>query len=124
MLATLLLSLSLMKSRLPPRKSGPIVDFSAFQDPAYSIFLICKFSATSVIRTIKNPTDAQLAVFVTYTGLYVPFFYIESYATSIGVRGDMVFYMLIIMNAASVLGRIFPPFVADKYEPQRSSPLL
>ena len=42
MLATLLLSLSLMKSRLPPRKSGPIVDFSAFQDPAYSIFLICK----------------------------------------------------------------------------------
>ena len=44
MLATLLVSLSLMRSRLPPRKSGPIVDFSAFRDPAYSIFLICEFS--------------------------------------------------------------------------------
>ena len=58
----------------------------------------------------------ELAVFITYTGLYVPFFYIESYATNIGVHGDMVFNMLIIMNAASVLGRILPPFVADKYK--------
>ena len=55
-----------------------------------------------------------VAVFITYTGLYVPFFYIESYATNVGVRGEMVFYMLIIMNAASVPGRVLPPFIADK----------
>lgn len=73
---------------------------------------------------MKSPTNTQIAVFATYTGLYVPFFYIESYATNIGVRGDMAFYMLIIMNAASVLGRILPPFVADMYETYRSSPVL
>ncbi|KAL8827911.1 MAG: hypothetical protein Q9191_002900 [Dirinaria sp. TL-2023a] len=95
MLTTLLLSLSVMRSRLPPRKSGPIVDFSAFRDPGYSIFLA--------------------SVFITYTGLYVPFFYVESYATNIGINEDMAFYMLIMMNAASVLGRILPPFVADSF---------
>ncbi|KAL8766517.1 MAG: hypothetical protein Q9209_006733 [Squamulea sp. 1 TL-2023] len=94
MLATLLLSLSLMRSRLPPRNSGPLVDFSAFHDPAYAIFL--------------------LSVAITYSGLYVPFFYIESYARNIGVHGDMAFYMLIILNAASILGRTLPPFIADK----------
>ncbi|CAF9939081.1 MAG: hypothetical protein HETSPECPRED_001478 [Heterodermia speciosa] len=94
MLATLLISLSVMRSRLPPRKSGPIVDFSAFRDPAYSIFLA--------------------SVLITYTGLYVPFFYVESYATSIGISGDVAFDMLIIMNAASVVGRLLPPFFADR----------
>ena len=51
---------------------------------------------------------------VTYTGLYVPFFYVESYATSIGISGDVAFDMLIIMNAASVIGRLLPPFFADR----------
>ena len=125
MLATLLLSFSLLRSRLPPRKSGPVVDFSAFRDSAYSIFLICRSSRLPKTSALyEAQLMAKLAVLITYTGLYVPFFYIESYATNIGVRGDMVFYMLIIMNAASVAGRILPPFVADRYKFQRSFPTL
>ena len=61
-----------------------------------------------------NRLMVRAAVLITYTGLYVPFFYIESYAINVGVRGDMVFYMLIIMNAASVPGRVLPPFIADR----------
>ena len=57
---------------------------------------------------------ARLAVFITYAGLYVPFFYVASYGNNIGVRADIAFYLLIILNAASILGRILPPFVADK----------
>lgn len=45
----------------------------------------------------------------------MPFFYVESYATSIGISGDVAFDMLIIMNAASVVGRLLPPFFADRY---------
>ena len=45
----------------------------------------------------------------------MPFFYVESYATSIGISGDAAFDMLIIMNAASVVGRLLPPFFADRY---------
>ncbi|KAL9028651.1 MAG: hypothetical protein Q9196_003016 [Gyalolechia fulgens] len=100
MLATLLIPLSLMRYRLGPRKSGPIVDFSAFRDPAYAIFLLCG----SYVESVS----------ITYAGLYVPFFYVASYGNDIGVGADMAFYLLIILNAASVLGRILPPFVADK----------
>ena len=42
MFATLLFSLTLMKARLPPKRSGAIIDFSAVKDPAYVVFLICK----------------------------------------------------------------------------------
>lgn len=44
MLATLLVSASLMRTRLPPRTSGPLVDFSALKDPAYVAFVTGKAS--------------------------------------------------------------------------------
>jgi hypothetical protein len=34
--------LTLMKSRLPPRKSGPLVEWMAFKDPSYTLFSIGK----------------------------------------------------------------------------------
>ncbi|KAI1371581.1 putative monocarboxylate permease [Hypoxylon crocopeplum] len=94
MLGTLLISVAVMKPRLPPRKSGPLIDFASLKDPIFSTWL--------------------LAVFLTFIGLYIPFFYVEKYALDIGVSEDLAFYMLIIMNAASVPGRIFPSIIADK----------
>ncbi|KAK3369967.1 putative monocarboxylate permease [Podospora didyma] len=94
MLATLAIPLAVMRPRLPPRKSGPLINAAALKDPAFAMWL--------------------LAVFFTFVGLYIPFFYVEKYALDIGVAPDLAFYMLIIMNAASVPGRIFPSIVADK----------
>ncbi|KAI0024611.1 putative monocarboxylate permease [Xylariomycetidae sp. FL0641] len=94
MLGTLAVAVAVMRPRLPPRKSGPLVDVDALRSPVFATWL--------------------LAVFFTFLGLYIPFFYVEQYARSIGVGDDLAFYLLIIMNAASVPGRIFPSMMADK----------
>ncbi|KAK0727802.1 putative monocarboxylate permease [Lasiosphaeria miniovina] len=95
MLGTLLISVAVMRPRLPPRKSGlPLVNVAALRDPAFALWLV--------------------AVFFTFVGLYVPFFFVEKYALSIGVSSDLAFYLLIIMNAGSVPGRIVPSMIADK----------
>jgi MFS family permease len=48
-------------------------------------------------------------------GLFIPYFYITSYATSIGKDPDMSFYLVSILNGASLLGRILPSILADRY---------
>jgi hypothetical protein len=40
MLGRLLVGAALIRPRLPPRKSGPLLDFAAFKDPAYTTFCI------------------------------------------------------------------------------------
>lgn len=94
MLATLIIPMAVMRPRLPPRKSGPLINIDILKTPVFPLWL--------------------LAVFFTFIGLYIPFFYVSQYALDIGIGEDLAFYMLIIMNAASVPGRIFPSMIADK----------
>lgn len=94
MLGTLLISVAVMRPRLPPRKSGPLINVENLLDPIFATWLA--------------------GVFFTLIGLYVPFFYVEQYALNIGVSPDLAFYMIIIMNAGSIPGRVVPGMVADK----------
>lgn len=96
MLATLLASAAVMRPRsdLPPRRSGPLFDADSLRDAPFAIWLV--------------------ACFFTFIGLYIPFFYVEVDALSIGVSEDMSFYMLTIMNAASIPGRVVPAAIADR----------
>lgn len=53
-------------------------------------------------------------------GLYIPFFYIQSYAINspdTKIDPSFAFYLLIILNAASLFGRIIPNLLADKTGP-------
>ena len=45
--------------------------------------------------------------------VYVPFFYIQSFALDLGISADMAFYLLVIMNASSLFGRLLPNWLAD-----------
>lgn len=48
-------------------------------------------------------------------GLYVLYFYVEPYAIATGITdASFAFYLLAILNAASILGRIVPNYLADK----------
>ncbi|KAL2867851.1 MCT family MFS transporter [Aspergillus lucknowensis] len=94
MLGTLTLGISLLRPRLPPRKSGPVVDVVAFKDPAYTTFVV--------------------GLALGFMAFFIPFFYAESYALSIGVDGELSFYILSIMNAAGMVGRLLPNAIADK----------
>ncbi|KAF3402236.1 Riboflavin transporter MCH5 [Talaromyces pinophilus] len=94
MLAILGIGIALLRPRLPPRKSGPIIDLAAFKDPAYTTFVI--------------------GLALGFMAFFIPFFYAESYALNIGADTNISFYLLSIMNAAGMIGRLLPNAIADK----------
>ena len=47
-------------------------------------------------------------------GIFIPFFYIVEYAKFLSISDDMAFYILAVMNAGGLLGRIAPAYLADK----------
>lgn len=57
-----IITLAHLRPRLPPRKAGPLVKWSAFKEPAYMLF--------------------TLGVFLLYWTLYFAFFYV-CYQTNI-----------------------------------------
>ena len=100
MLATLAISLTVMKVRLQPAQKRQLVQLSAFKEPPFTLF--------------------SVAEFLGFMGLYVPFFYIQSYATNAPnthIDPSLAFYLLVILNVGSLFGRIIPNFFADKTGP-------
>ena len=98
MLATLALSITVMKVRIQPSKTRSLLDRAAFTEPPFTLF--------------------SLGEFFGFMGLYIPFFYITTFATANGVTNPtLAFYLLIILNASSIFGRIIPNFLADKTGP-------
>lgn len=57
----------------------------------------------------------SLAMFITYFGMFSPFFYTTSYAVAKGFPSSFAFYTVSIVNGASFFGRVIPGIVADKY---------
>ncbi|KAH0536651.1 hypothetical protein FGG08_006496 [Glutinoglossum americanum] len=85
--------LALMRLRIPPRKGGKFFDMTMFRDPPYTAFVASM-------------------VFL-YASVYVPYFYIQDYARSVGIDSKVQIYVLSIMNGASLVSRIIPSWVAD-----------
>ncbi|OAL04412.1 MFS general substrate transporter [Phaeosphaeriaceae sp. SRC1lsM3a] len=96
MLAVGCLYCSLLKPRLPPRKSGPVLELSAFREPPYSLFL--------------------LGVFLICLGQYFAFYYISSFATNIlDLPYGTAVNVLLVLNGIGVLGRLVPSYFADQF---------
>ncbi|KAL4805269.1 major facilitator superfamily domain-containing protein [Aspergillus unguis] len=94
-LATLTPCLFFLKQRLPPRKSGPLVEWAAFKEASYSFFAI--------------------GMFLNFWGLYIGFFYIGSFAREIiGVSTTTSIDVLLLMNGIGLLGRLGPNLAADR----------
>ncbi|KAJ5640871.1 MFS monocarboxylate transporter [Penicillium herquei] len=85
-----------MKQRLPPpQKARSLIDLSAFKELPF--VLLC------------------FALFFSFTGLYFPFFYLPSFFTdSLHANSNISFYIISILNASSVFGRITPGLIADR----------
>ncbi|KAJ5468750.1 hypothetical protein N7475_006502 [Penicillium sp. IBT 31633x] len=56
-----------------------------------------------------------LGMFITYFGMFAPFFYTPSYAVDQGFSTSLAFYTVSIVNGASFFGRIVPGIIADRY---------
>ena len=46
-------------------------------------------------------------------GLFIPFFYIVDYSTAHGIAPQTAFYVLSVMNAGGILGRVAPSALSD-----------
>ncbi|KAJ0104053.1 Riboflavin transporter MCH5 [Diaporthe amygdali] len=69
------------------------------------------------LSIIKQPAFIFLCsgLAIGYLGLFAPFFYVSSYAVVKGVSPSMSFYLISILNAASLFGRVFPGILADRW---------
>lgn len=96
MLAFQLIALALARTRIPPRKTGPLVELSAFKEPQYLLFAI--------------------GIFFCFWGTYPAYYYVGEYATTVvGLTYANSVNLLIVMNGIGVVGRLVPPFLADRY---------
>ncbi|GFF28591.1 riboflavin transporter MCH5 [Aspergillus udagawae] len=96
-LATLMISVLIAKPRLSPsKKSRRLVDPDAFKSSLFVLY--------------------NLGSFFAFVGLYIPFFYLIIYAhRKIGIAEDISFYLLSVINASSIFGRIIPGLLADRF---------
>lgn len=95
-LAGLIFSFIVIKQRLPPpKKTRSLFDLDAFREPPFLIF--------------------SFGLFFSFVGLYFPFFYLPSFFTSyLHASSNISFYIIAVLNAASVFGRITPGLLADR----------
>jgi predicted MFS family arabinose efflux permease len=97
-LATQILPIMCMRVRVLPAKSRSLLDLQAFLIPAYALDVF--------------------GFFIGFIGLYMPFFYAQVYAIQKHITNeDLAFYLLAIMNATSMFGRIIPNYIADRVGP-------
>ncbi|KAJ5145514.1 MFS monocarboxylate transporter [Penicillium bovifimosum] len=70
-----------------------------------------------IISLLKNTTFLLLCagLAISYLGMFSPFFYATSYAESLGHSKSFAFYLVSIINAASLFGRVLPGVLADHY---------
>ena len=66
---------------------------------------------------LRNKTYLLLCIGLStsYLGLFNPLFYVSAYAVTRAVSTTMAFNLLAIVNGASLLGRVIPGFLADRY---------
>ncbi|KAH8647907.1 major facilitator superfamily domain-containing protein [Xylariales sp. PMI_506] len=86
----------LLRTRIPPRKAGPLVEWAAFREPSYLLF--------------------TLGIFLLYWTLYFAVFYIQVYSVDVlhlsqaeGVK------LIIVINAAGLPIRAPLGYIADRY---------
>lgn len=97
-LGTLMFSITVMKQRVMPKQKRDLFDFSGFKEAPYTIYCF--------------------GMFLAFASFYTPVYYIQPYAISTGITNTSFgFYLLPILNAASVPGRIIPNFIGDYIGP-------
>lgn len=94
-----LVAMSLSRTKEPPKKNvkglaSNLFDFNGFRDPRYLTLAI--------------------GCFVASMGLYVPYYYVESYMILRYPSATIHSYLLPLINGSSFFGRIIGGFLADR----------
>ncbi|KAG9605838.1 MFS monocarboxylate transporter-like protein, partial [Aureobasidium melanogenum] len=95
MLFTNILCNLVFRTRLPPRKAGPIVEWSSFREPTYVLYCA--------------------GMFFNFWGLYFAFFYVGSYGRNvIGMSSHDSIDLLLTMVAVGFIWRLLPNYFSDR----------
>ena len=96
MLVTLLFPIMTMRARIKPSASARQLDVAAWKEPPFALF--------------------AAGTFLAFVGLYIPYFYIQLYSLKkTAVEHDVALYLLSMLNAGSLIGRIVSPASALLY---------
>ena len=86
----------LNQPRLPPRKSGPLVEWAAFRETPYTLYC--------------------LGTFLYYWSVYVGFFFVGSFGRNVlGTSQSTSINLLMVLNGVGIVGRTLPNYVAQKW---------
>lgn len=86
----------LMRTRVPPRPSGPLVEWSAFKEAPYTLFIAGMFFA--------------------FWSLYFAFYYVGSFGRGvIGLDYASSIDLLMVMVGVGLPGRLIPNYIADRF---------
>lgn len=97
-MGTLLISNRFLRPRLPPRQTGPWVEWAAFKDLEYTFY--------------------AAGCFFCFMGLYFPFYYIAAYCRDIvGMSFTDSLNLLLVLNGTGAIGRIGLNHIADRIGP-------
>ncbi|KAK9387650.1 Aspyridones efflux protein [Lipomyces mesembrius] len=103
-----------------------IIGFIILGTQAYGLVVMRIWSVSKFKRAVYDPTAIgdfkfmvfTIVVFFAFAGAYIPFYYIQSFASATNIFDqNTAVYLLSILNAASVFGRVLPNFLADKLGP-------
>lgn len=94
MLALSVVACLAISSNAPKRRTGAPFFLEAWKQPEYTVQII--------------------GVFLVTWALFVPMFYIPSYAQSIGIGVSLSNYLIAILNAGSLVGRILGGALANR----------
>ncbi|GAP89884.1 putative major facilitator superfamily transporter [Rosellinia necatrix] len=101
MLATMVFVIAFMRSRLPPRRAGSLVEWAAFREPEYALY--------------------AAGMFLNFWGVYFAFYYLGAYGRSGLVRPALSYAeslnLVLILNGIGILGRLLPNHLADIHGP-------
>lgn len=98
MLFTNIITIALYRTRLPPRKSGPLIELSAFKEAPYTLYIT--------------------GMFFNFWGLYFAFFYVGAYGRSIlGMDYSQSINLLLTMVSIGFLFRLGPNYLAGLIGP-------
>lgn len=91
-----LMAFAFLKTRVSPRKSGSLVDWAAFKEATYTLFVV--------------------GMFFSFWALYFAFFYIGSYGRDIvGLSYTDSINLIFILNGVGFVSRLLPAWVSDRY---------
>ncbi|OTB00546.1 hypothetical protein M426DRAFT_324213 [Hypoxylon sp. CI-4A] len=100
-----------------------IMGFTSFATISVSLFTLRKRTEAAEIRSLidrqalgERPYVIYcLGISFSYLAFFVPIFYLQNYALSHGLEGRTVaLYLVAILNASSVLGRLTPSLIANR----------